>query len=221
MKTHQALLLVVMITAVTVISARADKLDEYKKAKGQKNCASIPDSDRQGDCRTAQGDVKDYCDKASCQGLSFKDRLNILKGKQEEVSRLERDIRELDSKISSAKEDDKKRFEYDRDGKRKDLEGKQREVESGEKEINDIKIQIAGKTELANRCRHARLEVQKVFLRAEKDAESDGQSNEEIKKIATEDLIPHWKEEGIKHTDAIIDTQKALDECSSRAEGRN
>jgi hypothetical protein len=221
MKTQQILLLVIVVTVVAVNETRADKLDEYKKAKGQKYCESIPDSDRQSDCRTAQGNVKDFCDEITCNGLSFKDRVSVANRTKDEISRLESEIRELDSKISSANEDDKKRLQYDRDGKQKELEEKKRDLESLDKEINDTKLQIQGRIEKGNRCRNARLEVQKVFLRAEKDAESDGQSNEEIKKIASEDLIPHWNEEGVKHTNEIVTTQGILEKCTERVEGRN
>jgi hypothetical protein len=83
------------------------------------------------------------------------------------------------------------------------------------------RLRLKDVSKKGERCRHYRIEVQRIFLNAEKDAKSDGQSNEEIKKIATEDLIPHWTEEGIKHTKAIEDSQTALDKCNERLEGKN
>ena len=127
----------------------------------------------------------------------------------------------MDSRISSAKEDDKKRFEYDRDGKRRDLEQKKKDLESLEKQINDTRIQIQGRIEKGNRCRNARLEVQRIFLRAQNDAKSDGDSNEEIKKLATDELIPYWTAEGVQHADQIVGTQNGLDRCNARVEGKN
>jgi transposase len=88
-------------------------------------------------------------------------------GLKEEISRLDNEIRELDSRMSSGNESDKKRFEYDRDGKRREIDQKKRDLESLEKEINETRIVIQRRIEKGNRCRHARLEVQKIFLRAE------------------------------------------------------
>ena len=78
-------------------------------------------------------------------------------------------------------------------------------------------MQIKGRIEKANRCRHARLEVQKIFQRAQQDAEHE--SDHAVKAIAVHDLFPHWKEEGIKHTQEILNVQDGLDLCNQRLNG--
>jgi len=230
------MLITVVIAGLGIVDAHADKLDDYVKAKGQKYCSSIPDSNRKSDCEKAQGNAKDFCDETSCQGLSYKDRVSTETSLKDKLTRLDSDVRELESKIreleskfSSAKtdddkkriDDDKKRLVYDRDGKKRDIEQNSRDLDSLQKQINDTKIQIKGRIEKGQRCRNYRLEVQKIFLTAQKDAESDGQSNAEIKKIATENLIPHWTDEGVKHSSAIIEIQNALDKCDERLQGKN
>ncbi len=217
------MLITVVITGLGIVGdARADKLDDYTKAKGQKYCDSIPDSDRRNDCRDAQNNAKDFCDETTCQGLSYKDRVSEANNLKDKLTRLDSEVRELESKISAANDDDeKKRLEYDRDGKKRDIAQNSRDLDSVQKQIDDTKNQIKGRIEKGERCRHYRLEVQKVFLRAQKDAESDGQSNAEIKKIADEDLIPHWTDEGVKHTKAIEEIQNSLDKCNERLEGKN
>jgi hypothetical protein len=203
-------------------TARADKLDDYKKAQSEKYCDSIPDSNRKSECKEAQGNAKDFCDETTCNGLSYKDRQNLANTKKQTIAGLENEIRELDSKVSSASnEDDRKRFEYDRDGKKRDLESVSRDLASLQKEIDETIIQIKGRIEKGQRCRHYRIEVQRIFLNAQKDAESDAQSDPEIKKIAMNDLIPHWTDEGSKHAQAIVDSQTGLDKCTERLEGQN
>jgi hypothetical protein len=185
-----------------------DILNEFKwtASQGKRYCDSIPYSSLRSECVSQQQDVGSYCDETTCTGLSYRDRRNV-------ANRLKEEIAELESRLSNAKDDEKRRLENERDTKRRDLELREREIQ-------DTVIQLKGRLEKSQRCRHARLEVQKRFLQAGQEATADGGREAAIKKIASEYHFPHWNEEGNKHSQAIIDIQNNIDRCTQRLDGR-
>jgi len=183
----------------------AEILDAFKATKSQKYCDSIPYKSLRADCENEGKDVESYCDETSCKGLSYRDRQDIAR-------KLEEEIREIDKRISNATGNEKQSLERDRDSKKHELEAHQRQIE-------DTKIQIQGRIEKSQRCRHAGLEVQKIFLRARNEAVDDGRRNEEIKKIAEDYQLRHWDEEGNRHSDAIVNIQTGIDIFSQRLAG--
>lgn len=225
MTPHHASLTIVIVTGVIVTGlslaqdAQADKLDDFKTAKTQKYCASIPYQSLRQDCQTAQADANHYCNETSCKDLNIRGHLLDVEKLEKTLATLTTETRDLESKLSGAKDDsEKRRYEGELSAKKRDFEQKTRELESLRKEIENRKVQIKERIAKGERCRHDRLEVQRIFQRAAK--QTNDETIVEIKKIATEDLVPHWNEEGIKHSEAIINSQNGLDVCTERLQGR-
>lgn len=198
-----------LLTAITVVPpVHADKLADFKEASTKKYCDSIPYYNPKMDCMRAQRDAKDYCDEFTCQGISFQNEEGRVSSLNKEIAELEKQLKELQPKLSASEVTTRQ----------KDIDDKRKEVTNLQKQIEDTKIRLQGRLAKGQRCRHARLEVQKIFQRAQEEVLREEES---LRQIAAQSMIPHWQDEGIKHTDAIINAQEAVDRCEKRLAGRD
>ncbi len=209
MKTRMMVVTISFFTAITIVSpVHADKLADFKEASTKKYCDSIPYYNPKMDCMRAQRDAKDYCDEYKCDGISFQNEEGRVTSLNKEIAELEKQLKELQSNLSASEVATRQ----------KDIEDKRKEVTNLQKQIEDTKIRLQGRLAKGQRCRHARLEVQKIFQRAQEEV---AREEESLRQIAAQSMIPHWQDEGRKHSDAIIDTQTAVDKCDKKLAGKD
>lgn len=209
MKTLVMTITILLFTVITIVSpVQADKLADFKEASTKKYCDSIPYYNPKMECTRAQRDADDYCDEYKCEGISFQNEEGRLSSLNRDIAELEKKLKELQSKLSAS----------EIASRQKDIDEKRKEVANLQKQIEDTKIRLQGRLAKGQRCRHARLEVQKIFQRAQEEVSRE---EEALKQIAAQNMIPHWQDEGRKHTGAIIDTQTAVDKCEKKLAGRD
>ena len=212
-----------VVTLCVAIPARAEGVDDFKRAKAEKGCKSIPYSGYQSTCETKQSGMNDRCKSDdsgySCRSLGTKQFIETMKQMSEQVRRLDDQKKDQESRRSSsgASDADKaaatsaiEKITKERDEVAGRLDTNKRKLES---DINEIKARI----ERGNNCLEYRVAVQSVFADAKSKAR--GESDPMIKPIADE-LISYWVSEEPRHQGSIDKTREAIQFCENARDGK-
>jgi hypothetical protein len=210
---------VVMVGLLMLVSstATADKLDDFRRAKSEKGCKSIPYSDMQGNCATQQDPVHEWCDgkkgPVTCgrEGMS-RDLTESLDKEKRKTEALKQKKRDLEDKRSRSSDDsEKSRLSSE-------IDAAEKEIYESEKGVDRIKDDLGKRKELVNnaiynlgKCIDHRRAVMNVFAYAQDKIRNEDESPE-IKEIARE-LRDRYEESKRGHAQAIEHKDNALNTC--------
>jgi DNA repair exonuclease SbcCD ATPase subunit len=199
-------------------AASADKVSDFKDAKGKTGCASIPYSDLSRNCSDQQNGVNDWCKggrgPVTCTGIDTRKIRDDIDRAERKLDDLKRELSSLQSKRSSAKDDAEKRSaEKEIDEKEKAIDTAKRSIEQLKKDLEDARKQIQQIISTIDKCIDYREAVMNIFSSA-RDKLS-GETDEAIKDIARE-LRNAYSESISGHRQAITDKQNAKSACKDR-----
>jgi hypothetical protein len=215
MRTSKSVIATVLVLASS--TAFADKLDDFKRARSETGCKSIPYSDLRSNCNSQQGPVHDWCDggkgPVSCgsEGTSrrLKEALEKEKKNNEALKQKKRDLEGKRSRSSDESEKSKLSSE---------IEATEKEIYESGKAIDKANDHLRKRKELVNhaiysigKCLDYRRAVMNVFASAQDKVRTEDETPE-IEKIARE-LRDMYEESKRGHKIAITDKDNALSTC--------
>jgi hypothetical protein len=198
--------------------AVSQSLNDFQKAVSEANsdngCESIPYPNIKDRCRGKRDGVKDYCkvEELSCDEFDpsgIQRKVGEMSGK---IDQLKRDRDNLQSKLSSATDQDKNDIQNKINDLNKQIQDFQGKIEEFNTKRNDEKSKIRDRIEKGKTCLDLRIDVQKIFKEAKEQAAAE--TDPAIKALA-EKLIQYWTSKEGGHQTAITNTNTAIDKCKS------
>jgi len=209
-----------LITALLIVSsstARADKIDDFRRARSESGCKSIPYNDLQSNCVSQQDQVHDWCDGArgpvSCGGEGtsrrLQDAVELAKRNVEALKQKKRDLE--DKRSRSADDAEKSKLAAE-------IEAAEKEIYEAGKTIDKANDDLGKRKELVNnaiynlgKCLDYRGAVMNVFASAQDKVRGENETPE-LERIARE-LRDMYEESKRGHNIQITARNNALDTC--------
>ena len=214
-------MIIVATFAMGVSVAFADKLSDFKDAveaaNARKGCESIPYGDIRSSCKTAGGEVHDWCDggrgPVTCDSVQItrqakyaveKEKKNV-ESLKEKKGKLEND------KSSASTDEEKNKIGKDIEQVERDIYEAGKKVEQAEKDLETRKRLVEDAIYTLDKCIDHRRAVMNNFATALDKVRNENETPE-IKELATQ-LRNKYEAEKSGHEEQITGRKNALETC--------
>lgn len=202
---------------LSIHTAFADKLDDFKEAVKHRGCHSIPYSDDRNICTTQQSDVHSWCDgdrgPVSCTEGTTRNLRDSRNAADAMLTAQRERRRDLESKRSSATDEaEKARLTSEIEQLDREIEATVRRLEDSRNELSKRKDLVEKTMYTINRCLDFRRAVMNVFGHVTDKVR--GENDPDIKPYAQTLRDKYFAERG-QHEGAIQEKTTSLERCKS------